>query len=208
MACRNSGAQVFCPVCLPGFNPSAFLHAHIDSLDMTADKEDQVECETEEGGLASEREGQGQGQGCSTIMADTKCGIMYLVLLAGKPDTFHQLSAARTAVKGQLTRNGLLYRLNLLGKQAAAATGLDAPGLVLPSGLIPAGSFNSGYINIESLPKPLGESIKRCHPDMRLIKEALSTPSLTLSSSYFQVADLVPLPCVTSSAVILHEDSS
>ena len=30
---RYGAGEVFCPVCLPGYNPEAFLHAHIDYLD-------------------------------------------------------------------------------------------------------------------------------------------------------------------------------
>ena len=36
-ACPRYGAgEVFCPVCLPGYNPEMFLHAHIDYLDKDA----------------------------------------------------------------------------------------------------------------------------------------------------------------------------
>jgi hypothetical protein len=33
---RSGAGEVFCPICLPGFNPDAFMHAHIDYLDQAA----------------------------------------------------------------------------------------------------------------------------------------------------------------------------
>ena len=33
---RDGAGEAFCPICLPGYNPEAFLHAHIDYLDREA----------------------------------------------------------------------------------------------------------------------------------------------------------------------------
>ena len=33
---RDGAGEAFCPVCLPGYNPEAFLHAYIDYLDREA----------------------------------------------------------------------------------------------------------------------------------------------------------------------------
>mmetsp|Transcript_31140 Transcript_31140/g.69220 ORF Transcript_31140/g.69220 Transcript_31140/m.69220 type:complete len:674 (+) Transcript_31140:208-2229(+) len=150
-AYRYGHGEAFCPVCLPSYNPGAFLHAYIDYL-------------------------------------DTKAGV-YLVLLAGSSDTFHQLSAARVQLQQQLSDFGVLPRLVQLllrggaggdpmaggwaAERAAAASAAAAARLVSgqdggasdaqsagparSTGLgVLSGAGAAGRLYIESLPKPMG----------------------------------------------------
>lgn len=173
-------------MCLPGYNPDAFLHAHIHYFERDACSDGGAAGGTDAVGVASSAHTgaassdpagpgpsslQGAGPGAG---AGTGPGV-YLVLLAGSSETFHQLSAACGAVKQQLGKQTLLQRVlaseaqALQAAAAAAATAASlAPGRAVNGGVaLPVsrsvsdadagvGASGSGYGGPESLPGDVG----------------------------------------------------
>lgn len=94
------------PVCLPNFQPNAFLHAYVACLDPSDQQQ--------------------QRQPSSSSSSESSSSTMFL-LLSGSADAFHKLSAARQALVAALTvhtqpgapAEGVLARL----RAAAAAPG-------------------------------------------------------------------------------------
>lgn len=92
-ACRHN--ETFVPVCLPNFQPNAFVHAYVNCLDDAAQQQQQ------QPHANGSRGGQGRGT--------------FLLLLSGSADAFHKLSAAQQGFVAAVTSSCVLTRV-----QAAA----------------------------------------------------------------------------------------
>lgn len=118
------------PVCLPNFQPNAFVHAYVNCLDQPGEQQQQQQ----DAASIPQQQQQSQQQQYASSGRGT-----FLLLLSGSADAFHKLSAAQHSFVAAVTSGpdgGVLARV-----QAAAAQ----PG--------------RGRVRVEALPAPLGEPL-------------------------------------------------
>lgn len=121
------------PVCLPNFQPNAFVHAYVNCLDQSGEQQQQQH------DAASIPQQQQQSQQQQYASSSRGRGT-FLLLLSGSADAFHKLSAAQHSFVAAVTSGpdgGVLARV-----QAAAVQ----PG--------------RGRVRVEALPAPLGEPLR------------------------------------------------
>jgi len=146
VSCRHN--ETFVPVCLPNFQPNAFVHAYVNCLDEvphTQQAQQPLGPElssqpqqplTQPGPIQQQLQQQQQLHGSGSSSSSRGRGT-FLMLLSGSADAFHKLSAAQSSFVGSVTEGpggGVLARV-----QAAAVQ----PGC--------------GRVRVEALPAPLGE---------------------------------------------------
>lgn len=92
--CRLQHGEAFCPLCLPGYSPSTFLHAYVHFLIPATPRSD-----TQPGNAAGAAGGS-EGDCDGIVSADALSGPshpgLYLVLMCPTSDTFHACSQVRT----------------------------------------------------------------------------------------------------------------
>jgi hypothetical protein len=120
-------------VCLPNFQPNAFVHAYVNCLDQAAEQQQQPQ---QDAASIPQQQQQSQQQYYGGSSSSRGQGT-FLLLLSGSADAFHKLSAAQHSFVAAVTSGpdgGVLARV-----QAAAVQ----PG--------------RGRVRVEALPAPLGE---------------------------------------------------
>lgn len=120
---RQSGGEAFCPVCLPAFSTSAFMHAYIYYFEGSISSSEASASAASQGSQTAAQEmGQGQGESSSSsspgqpvprhsLPGTSPGGCLYLVLLAPSSDNFHALHEARVGMEAGLSKTGALGRL-------------------------------------------------------------------------------------------------
>lgn len=127
--CRYN--ETFVPVCLPNFQPSAFLHAYIAQLHPPQQQQQQQSPEQPD-----------QQQRQQTRRHQPHAGdsnSIFFIMLSGSADSFHKLSAAKQALANALQQGssgGVLQRV-----RAAAGRGANSK------------------LRAEQLPAPLGKQL-------------------------------------------------
>lgn len=129
VVCRHS--ETFVPVCLPNFQPNAFLHAYIANLEPQQQQQQQQ---------ASQQQPQQtqQQHHSGRHMHHNDSNNIFLLLLSGSADSFHKLSAAKQQLSAALVQG---LGGGVLGRVLAAATAGGARG------------------RVETLPAPLGKQL-------------------------------------------------
>jgi hypothetical protein len=123
------------PVCLPNFQPNAFVHAYVNCLDQAVQQQQQpagsIPQQQQQHADVRQHPQQRHDRSSSSSTGT------FLLLLSGSADAFHKLSAAQCSFVSAVTSGpggGVLARI-----QAAAVQ----PGC--------------GRVRVEALPAPLGE---------------------------------------------------
>jgi hypothetical protein len=133
-SCRHN--ETFVPVCLPNFQPNAFVHAYVNCLD-EAGQQQQQQQDTAASIQQQLQHADPSQQQQHQHGAGSRGEGTFLLLLSGSADAFHRLSAAQHSFVAAVTAGpggGVLGRV-----QAAAVQ----PG--------------QGRVRVEALPAPLGE---------------------------------------------------
>lgn len=131
-SCRHS--ETFVPVCLPNFQPNAFLHAYIANLEPQQQQAQQHTDPQQQGHVPGQQQQQQHGR---RHLHYDKSNSIFLLLLSGSADSFHKLSSAKQVL--------------------AAALGGVAGGV-----LDRAAAGDRGRLRVKSLPAPLGKQAG-CH---------------------------------------------
>lgn len=127
--------ETFVPVCLPNFQPNAFVHAYVNCLDQAGEQQQQQQ----DAASIPQQQQQSQHQFYGGNASSSRGQGTFLLLLSGSADAFHKLSAAQHSFVAAVTSGpdgGVLARV-----QAAA---------VQP---------RRGRVRVEALPAPLGGSL-------------------------------------------------
>jgi vacuolar fusion protein MON1 len=90
--------EALCPLCLPAYNPAAFLHAYLQFLPTRP---------------LDATEASADDQEMPATMSH-----MYLALIAPSSDCFHAMSRARQQLEASLLSSGVLQRLLQCGTPA------------------------------------------------------------------------------------------
>lgn len=133
-SCRHN--ETFVPVCLPNFQPNAFVHAYVNCLDQAGEQQQQQQ---DAASIPQQQQQSQQQQYASSSSSSSRGRGTFLLLLSGSADAFHKLSAAQHSFVAAVTAGpdgGVLARV-----QAAAVQ----PG--------------RGRVRVEALPAPLGEPL-------------------------------------------------
>lgn len=143
-SCRHN--ETFVPVCLPNFQPNAFVHAYVNCLDEAGQQQQDTAGSTPQQQQQPQHADPSQQQ--QQYGAGSRGKGTFLLLLSGSADAFHRLSTAQHSFVAAVTAGpggGVLGRV-----QAAAVQ----PG--------------QGRVRVEALPAPLGEDTLHQHSNRML----------------------------------------